>query len=553
HHGFLGDQVFHGEIFARCLDFRTTVVAVFLAHRIQLVANHLHQFFRVGQDGAELADFFQQVLVIEHQLFLLETGQLLQAQVEDRLGLVRRQEILAVTHAELGIKPVRTAGIDAAGAIEHGGHRTRCPATGNQFFLRLGTARRLLDQLDHRIDIRQRHRQAFEHMAFLARLAQLIHSATGYHFAAVTDKRLKHLLEIQRFRLAIDERDHVDTEHVFHLRLAVQVVQHHFRHFTLTQLNDDAHAVLVGLITQLGNTLDLLFLDQLGDLLDQACLVHLVRNFGNDDGLLATTLHVLDLGAGTGIDATTAGAIGLHDTGTAIDDAGGGEIRALDVVHQFINGQLAVLDQRQAAIDDFAQVVRRNIGGHADGDTGGTVNQQVRYPRRHDFGDLFGAVVVRHIIDGFLVEIGQQVMGNLRHTHFGVSHRCSAVAGDGAEVALAINQHVAQRERLRHTHDGVVHRRVAVRMVFTDHVTDDTGRFLVGLVPVVAKLMHGKQDATVYRLEAVPYIRQCPADDHAHGVIEIGLFQFVFDIDRGDFFGEIRHVLVLSPADCLPG
>src|SRR5690606_366518 len=132
--------------------------------------------------------------------------------------------------------------------------------------------------------------------------------------------------------------------------------------------------VLVGLVTQLGNTFDLLFLDQLGDLLDQACLVHLVRNFGNDNGLLATALHVFDFGTGTGIDAATAGAIRLHDTGTAIDDTGGGEIRALDVIHQFINGQLAVLDQRQAAINDFAQVVRRNIGGHANGNTGGTVD-----------------------------------------------------------------------------------------------------------------------------------------------------------------------------------
>src|SRR5690606_9782521 len=410
----------------------------------------------------------------------------------------------------------------------------------------------LLDQLDHRVDICQRHGQAFEDMALFTRLAQFVYGAAGHHFTAVTDKRLKHLLEVERFRLAINERDHVDAEHAFHLRLAVQVVEHHFRHFTLAQLDNDAHAVLVGLVTQLGNALDLLFLDQLGDLLDQPRLVHLVRNLGNDDGLLATTLHILDFCTGTGVDTATAGAIRLHDAGATVDDAGGGEIRALDVFHQLIDGQLAVLDQRQTAIDHFAQVVRRNVGGHADGNTGGTVDQQVRHPRRHDFRNLFGAVVVRHIVDSFLVEIGEQVMGDLRHAHFGVSHRRGAVAIDGTEVALAVDQHVTQRERLRHAHDGVVHRGITVRVIFTDHVTDDTGRFLVRLVPVVAKLVHGKQDATVYRLEAVPYIRQCPADDYAHGVIEIGLFQFVFNIDRGDFFGEIRHVFVLSPADCLP-
>lgn len=43
------------------------------------------------------------------------------------------------------------------------------------------------------------------------------------------------------------------------------------------------------------------------------------------------------------------------------------------------------------------------------------------------------------------------------------------------KLPLAVHQHVTQRERLRHTHDGVVYRDVAVRVVFTDYVTNDTG------------------------------------------------------------------------------
>ena len=36
------------------------------------------------------------------------------------------------------------------------------------------------------------------------------------------------------------------------------------------------------------------------------------------------------------------------------------------------------------AVDDLAQVVRRDVGGHADGDAGRAVDQQVRDRRRQD-------------------------------------------------------------------------------------------------------------------------------------------------------------------------
>ncbi len=132
-------------------------------------------------------------------------------------------------------------------------------------------------------------------------------------------------------------------------------------------------------------------------------------------------------------------------------------------------------------------------------------------------------------------------MREFRHAHFGVTHRSGVVAVDRTEVTLTVDQHVAQRERLRHAHDRVVNRCVAVRMVFTDHVTDHAGGFLVGLVPDVAQLVHGEQHAAMHRLQTVANIRQGAAHDHAHGVIEVALAHFVFDIDADDFFGELCH------------
>ncbi|GCM19095.1 hypothetical protein ExPCM16_00538 [Escherichia coli] len=77
-------------------------------------------------------------------------------------------------------------------------------------------------------------------------------------------------------------------------------------------------------------------------------------------------------------------------------------------------------------------------------------------------------------------------MGNFRQTDFRITHCRRRVAVDGTEVTLTVYQHVTQREWLRHTDDRVINRRVTMGMVFTDYVTNDTGRFFIGFVPVIA-------------------------------------------------------------------
>ena len=178
--------------------------------------------------------------------------------------------------------------------------------------------------------------------------------------------------------------------------------------------------------------------------------------------------------------------------------------------------------------------MRRNIDRHADGNAARAIDQQVGKLRRNDDRLALGIVIVVLEVDRVLVEIGQQFVRRLGQPRLGVAHGCSLVAVDRAEIALPVDQRHAQGEILRHAHQGVVDRRVAMRMVFTDHVTDDAGRFAVRLVPVIAVLVHRIENAPVHRLETVTRIRQGPADDHAHGVIEIGLAHFLDDRDRFD-------------------
>jgi hypothetical protein len=219
-----------------------------------------------------------------------------------------------------------------------------------------------------------------------------------------------------------------------------------------------------------------------------------------------------------------------------------GKVRGGNDVDQFVDRGVRVAEQNQAGIDHLVEVVRRNVGRHADRDAGRSVDQQVRDARRENQRFLLGTVVVRPEIDGFLVDVDQKFVADARHANFGVTHGRRIVAVDRAEVALAVDQHVAQRKILRHAHDGVVDRGIAVRVVFTDDIADDARRLLVGPVPVVGKLVHGEKHAAMHRFQAIPNVRQRPPDDHAHGVIEIGVAHLLFEAYRQGFFGERCHL-----------
>ena len=70
----------------------------------------------------------------------------------------------------------------------------------------------------------------------------------------------------------------------------------------------------------------------------------------------------------------------------------------------------------------------------------------------------------------------------------------------------------------------------AGRIVTVDVTDDARGLREVPVRPVTA-VVHGVQDPPVHRLEAVAHVRQRPRHDHAHGVIEVGLFHLIFEID----------------------
>ncbi len=366
-------------------------------------------------------------------------------------------------------------------------------------------------------------------MRAVTRLAQVEYGATGDDFPPVAQETFNQRLQVQRTRLAVDERDGVDAEHRLHLRVLVKVVQQHFRRLAALQVDDHAHAVLVGLVAQFADAGEALLLDQFGDFLEQAGLVDLVRQLG-DHNRRRVTVGVFDFRLGAHVDAATPGAVGLADARGAVDDAGGREVGTRDVVHQVFDAQVRVVDEGHAGVDHFPEVVRRDVRRHAHGDAARAVDEQVRDTRRQHRRFAFLAIVIGDEMDGFAVDVGEQLAGDALEAAFRVAHRRGGVAVDRTEIALAVDQHVAQREILRHAHQRVVDRVVAVRVVLTHHLADDACALHIGAVPHDVCFMHGKKHTAVYRFEPVSNIWQRPAHDYAHRVIHVGLAHLVFDV-----------------------
>ncbi|MNM78349.1 hypothetical protein D3C81_902470 [compost metagenome] len=169
--------------------------------------------------------------------------------------------------------------------------------------------------------------------------------------------------------------------------------------------------------------------------------------------------------------------------------------------------------------------MRRHVGGHAHGNTGGTVEQDVRQTCRQYRRLIQGTVEVRYPVGSALAQLAEQHFGVARQARLGITHggeRFRIVRR--TPVALAIDQGVAVAERLGHQHHGFIARRVAVGVELAEYVTHGTRRLLVLGIGVQAQFAHGIDDASLHRLQAVADMRQGAVHDHVHGVVEVGLF-----------------------------
>ena len=148
-------------------------------------------------------------------------------------------------------------------------------------------------------------------------------------------------------------------------------------------------------------------------------------------------------------------------------------------------------------------------------------------------GSVLRAVVVGPERDGVLIDLGEHLVADAREPAFRVAHRRGAVAVERAEVAGAVDERIAQRERLRHADERLVERRVAVRVVVAHHVADDLRALAVLGVGREVLLPHRVEDAALDGLQAVADVRQRARRDDRQRVVQIARLGGL--VERDDF------------------
>ena len=259
---------------------------------------------------------------------------------------------------------------------------------------------------DHVVNAIKRGLVSLEDMLSVARLLQQERSAAPHHVDSVIDEVLDGLHQAHFLGLAMDDRQEDHAEALLHRGVLEELIEHDLGLAAALEFDDDAHSVAIALVADVADFVDDLVVHQLGNALDEARLVDLVRNLGDDDGVLVLS-EVLDGGLGAHDEAAPPGAVRLVNAAASVDESASREIGALHELHDVGQRRVRIVHQRDAGIDDLGKVVRRNVGRHADCDAVGAVHQQVRDLCREN-KRLDGRVVeVGDEIDGVLVDIGQ--------------------------------------------------------------------------------------------------------------------------------------------------
>ena len=266
--------------------------------------------------------------------------------------------------------------------------------------------------------------------------------------------------------MPIDEGQHNDTKRFLQLCMLIELIQHNIRIGIGAQFDDNAHTLAVRFIPQCRNAIDFFIPGQIGNGFNDPCLIDLIRDFRNDDTML-TFIHRFDFCTGAHLYAAPARRIGFDDAISAHDFSTCREIRSLYFCHQFFQTGFRVIDEHDTAVDDFAQVMGRDVRRHADSNASRTIDQQIRDLGRQDRRFLKRTIIVRHEIDGILVDIFQHFTCNFSHADFCITHSCRRVAIDRTEVAMTIYQWIPGRKILGQADGCIVYRTITMGMIFT--------------------------------------------------------------------------------------
>lgn len=220
-HLVVGIEVLGIEFAGGIFDFCAAGIAETGDHFKEFVANDSAAHRVVVEHRFQKRDALLEFFIAGMEVVHFQAGELTQAHVDDSLGL-------------------RVGESETFGKLLFGSVR------------RLGMA----DNADYLVDIVAGDDQTFENMSLFLCFAQFVFCAPDHHVVAVVDECFYKILEIEQTRTSVDKSHVVDRECRLHCCHLVELVEHHIGVGVLTELDDDAHALVVALVVDVGDAFD---------------------------------------------------------------------------------------------------------------------------------------------------------------------------------------------------------------------------------------------------------------------------------------------------------
>ena len=472
------------------------LIAILLLNLHRLLLDNAELTLGSSKDVAHIVNLSAQLSILFGEFAVLQTGQRTKTHIDNSSCLNLRQ-----------IKAIHQGSLSLVGSL------------------------RSLDDSHNLVNILLSNQQTLHNVCTTLCGCQVELSTTDNHLVTMLNKVLNHIFEVEQHRTTTYQRDIIYCKRTLQRSILVKSVQHYARHSILFEDDDDTNTLFVTLIVDIGDTLNLLLVDQGRNLLNHLGLIDHIGHLGNDDAL-TTRSGMLNLGACTHHYPTTTCFECLTDTLVAVDDTTCGEVGTLNIVGEFRYLNLGVVNIGADSIAHLREVVGCHIGSHTDSDTRRAIYQQERNSGRKHSRLLLRVVVVGHKVHSILVDISHHLVGNLTHTSLGITHCCCAITIHRTEVTLTVYQRITKAPPLGHTHHCVIYRTVAVGMEFTQHITDNlctlTGRLVGVEAELVAHIIH---NTTVHRLHTIAHIRQSTRNNNRHRIVDVGALHLLLNIN----------------------
>ena len=165
--------------------------------------------------------------------------------------------------------------------------------------------------------------------------------------------------------------------------------------------DDDARRVFViGLVAQVDNHRQLFLLHLRGDLFEHFGARHLKRQRRDNNLVAFGHIHRARL------ERATTGAVHRLDFAFRRDQLRLGRVvGALNNLADVFERRLGSIEQMNSRVSNLAQIVRRNVGCHADRDAAAAVEQDIWQPRGQHLGLVHRAIEIGFPVDGTLSKL----------------------------------------------------------------------------------------------------------------------------------------------------